>query len=117
VIKGAVNFRDGHNVAMHEFAHQLDQEDGRADGAPILESRSAYSAWSQVFSKEYAQLQQKTGQGKKSLMDKYGATDPAEFFAVATETFFEKPSQLQKKHPELYHELQGFYKVNPIEWG
>jgi Mlc titration factor MtfA (ptsG expression regulator) len=49
-------------------------------------------------------------------MDKYGATDPAEFFAVATETFFEKPVQLKKKHPELYHELQGFYKVNPIEW-
>ncbi len=117
VIKGAVNFRDGHNVAMHEFAHQLDQEDGRADGAPILESRSAYSAWSQVFSKEYAQLQKKTGQGKKSLMDKYGATDPAEFFAVATETFFEKPVQLQKKHPELYHELQSFYKVNPVDWG
>jgi hypothetical protein len=116
VKKGAVNFRDGHNVAMHEFAHQLDQEDGRGDGAPILAARSAYSAWSQVFSKEYELLRYKTAKGKKSVMDKYGATDPAEFFAVATETFFEKPAQLQKKHPELYHELQSFYKVNPIEW-
>ena len=116
VKKGAVNFRDGHNVAMHEFAHQLDQEDGRADGAPILEMRSAYSAWSQVFSKEYELLLHKTKKGKKSVMDKYGATDPAEFFAVATETFFEKPAQLKKKHPELYHELQGFYKVDPVEW-
>ncbi len=116
VKKGAVNFRDGHNVAMHEFAHQLDQENGRADGAPILAMRSAYSAWSQVFSKEYELLQHKTIQGKKSVMDMYGATDPAEFFAVATETFFEKPAQLKKKHPELYQELQGFYKVNPIEW-
>ena len=116
VKRGAVNFRDGHNVAMHEFAHQLDQEDGRSDGAPILEMRSAYSTWSRVFSKEYELLQHKTKKGKKSVMDKYGATNPAEFFAVATETFFEKPLQLKKKHPELYDELQGFYKVNPFEW-
>ena len=54
--------------------------------------------------------------GKKSVMDEYGATNPGEFFAVATETFFEKPAQLQKKHPELYQELQGFYKVDPVEW-
>ena len=117
VKSGALNFQDGHNVAMHEFAHQLDQEDGRADGAPILKMSSAYSAWSQTFSEEYELLQNKTLKGKKSVMDKYGATDPAEFFAVATETFFEKPTQLKKKHPELYHELRGFYKVNPIEWG
>lgn len=116
VKKGAMNFRDGHNVTMHEFAHQLDQEDGRGDGAPILEMRSAYSAWSQVFSKEYELLRHKTMKGKKSVMDEYGATNPSEFFAVATETFFEKPAQLQKKHPELYHELQGFYKVDPVEW-
>lgn len=116
VRSGAVNFRDGHNVTMHEFAHQLDQEDGRGDGAPVLEMRSAYSAWSRVFSREYELLLHKTKRGKGDVMDKYGATNPAEFFAVATETFFEKPRQLQKKHPELYSELQGFYKLNPIEW-
>jgi Mlc titration factor MtfA (ptsG expression regulator) len=116
VKNGAINFRDGHNVTMHEFAHQLDQEDGRSDGAPILGMRSAYSAWSRVFSKEYELLLQKTKKGQRSIMDKYGVTNPAEFFAVATETFFEKPAQLLKKHPELYHELQGFYKVNPVEW-
>ncbi len=116
VKSGAINFRDGHNVAMHEFAHQLDQEDGKSDGAPILGMRSAYSAWSQVFSKEYELIMQQTKKGGKSLMDKYGATNPAEFFAVATETFFEKPLQMQRKHPELYHELQGFYKVDPGEW-
>jgi Mlc titration factor MtfA (ptsG expression regulator) len=117
VKSGVLNFQDGHNVVMHEFAHQLDQEDDRADGAPILEMRSAYSAWSRTFSEEFELLQNKTSKKNKSVMDKYGATDPAEFFAVATETFFEKPAQLKKKHPELYHELQGFYKVNPIEWG
>jgi Mlc titration factor MtfA (ptsG expression regulator) len=116
VKSGAINFRDGHNVAMHEFAHQLDQADGRSDGTPILGMRSAYSAWSRVFSQEYEMLQEQATKGQKSLMDKYGATNPAEFFAVATETFFEKPVQMQRKHPELYHELQGFYKVNPIEW-
>ncbi len=116
VKSGGLNFRDGHNVAMHEFAHQLDQEDGRGDGAPILESRSAYSAWSRVFSREYELLRAKTVKGEKDVMDQYGATNPAEFFAVATETFFEKPAQLQKNHPELYHELQGFYKVDPVEW-
>jgi len=117
VKSGALNFQDGHNVAMHEFAHQLDQEDGRADGAPILNMRSAYSAWSRTLSEEYELLQKKRLKGKKSVMDKYGATNPAEFFAVATETFFEKPVLLKKKHPELYHELQGFYKVNPVAWG
>ncbi len=116
VKRGAVNFRDGHNVVMHEFAHQLDQEDGRADGAPILEVRSAYSAWSQVFTKEYELLRHKALKGRKSVMDNYGAANPAEFFAVATESFFEKPTQLKKKHPELYDELQGFYKLDPSKW-
>ena len=113
---GAANFKDGHNVTMHEFAHQLDQEDGAGDGTPILESRSAYSAWARVFSKEYELLQRKTARGRKSVMYGYGATNPAEFFAVSTETFFEKPRQLKKNHPELFSELQAFYKVNPLEW-
>ena len=98
------------------FAHQLDQEDGSGDGVPILEIRSAYSVWSQVFSKEYELLVYKTRKGQKSVMDRYGATNAAEFFAVATETFFEKPAQMHNKHPELYKEMQGFYKVNPLEW-
>jgi len=113
---GAANFKDGHNVTMHEFAHQLDQEDGVGDGTPILEDRSAYSAWARVFSQEYELLQRKSARGRKSVMHKYGATNPAEFFAVATETFFEKPRQLNKKHPELFNELQDFYRVNPLQW-
>ena len=116
VKQGAFNFCDGHNVTMHEFAHQLDQEDGAADGAPILETRSAYSAWAKVFSKEFEQLQRNARKHKRSVFDAYGATNPAEFFAVATESFFEKPQQFQKKHPELYEELRGYYKVHPVEW-
>ncbi|MDH3973412.1 MAG: zinc-dependent peptidase [Deltaproteobacteria bacterium] len=116
VKNGVLNFQDGHNVAMHEFAHQLDQEDGSADGAPVLKVRSAYSTWSRTFSKEYELLRKKASKRKKSVMHKYGATNPAEFFAVATETFFEKPEQLKKKHAELYHELESFYKVDPVAW-
>jgi Mlc titration factor MtfA (ptsG expression regulator) len=116
VKQGAFNFKDGRNVAMHEFAHQLDQEDGIADGAPILGERSAYTSWASVFSREFNLLQEKKKKRKPSLLNKYGATHPAEFFAVATESFFEKPKQLQKKHPELYEELQDYYKVDPIEW-
>lgn len=116
VKKGAFNFRDGHNVTMHEFAHQLDQEDGAADGVPILERRSAYSSWATVFSREFEQLQRKGRKKKRNVLDAYGATNPAEFFAVATETFFEKPVQLQKKHPELYQELLNYYKTDPLEW-
>jgi Mlc titration factor MtfA (ptsG expression regulator) len=116
VLQGAANFKDGHNVTMHEFAHQLDQEDGAGDGTPILGTRSAYSVWARVFSKEYELLQRKTDHGRKSVMHGYGATNPAEFFAVATETFFEKPRQLNKHHPELFKELQIFYKINPLEW-
>ncbi len=116
VVGGARNLEDGHNVTMHEFAHQLDQADGASDGAPILKDRSAYVAWGRVLSADFDQLCKKTKKGKRDVIDRYGATNPAEFFAVATETFFEKPKQLQNKHPELFEELQSYYKVNPLEW-
>jgi len=106
----------GHNVVLHEFAHQLDQEDGTADGAPILAHRSAYVAWARVLGREYATLQKSKKAHRRSVMRKYGATNPAEFFAVASETFFEKPKQMQKRHPELYDELRDYYKLDPLEW-
>lgn len=116
VTGGARNFADGHNVTFHEFAHQLDQESGAADGAPILGASNAYQTWARVFSHEFEDLVDKTEHGKKDVMDEYGATNPAEFFAVATETFFEKPRQMKNKHPELYEKLRGYYKVDPTEW-
>lgn len=116
VLGGARNFEDGHNVAFHEFAHQLDQEDGASDGAPILEERSAYATWARVFNREYNALVKLTHRGKKDTMDRYGSTNPSEFFAVATETFFEKPKQLKATHPELYDELHYYYKIDPTDW-
>ena len=110
---GAADIRDGHNVVFHEFAHQLDQEDGSSDGAPILPRRNLYSAWARVLGAEYDELRRAAESGKKSVLDTYGATEPAEFFAVATEAFFEKPVQLKKKHPELYEELRMYYGQDP----
>jgi Mlc titration factor MtfA (ptsG expression regulator) len=101
-------------VVLHEFSHQLDQEDGVADGAPILEHRASYVTWARVLGEEYEALRKK--RRRKTVMRKYGATNPAEFFAVATEAFFEKPKQMKKKHPELYDELRDYYKLDPLGW-
>jgi hypothetical protein len=116
VKRGALNFADGQNLVIHEFAHQLDQEDGDSDGAPILSERSNYIVWARVLSDEYSRLRSRVEKGKKTVLDSYGATHPAEFFAVASETFFEKPEQMRKKHPELFAELKLFYNVDPSKW-
>jgi Mlc titration factor MtfA (ptsG expression regulator) len=113
---GAANFDDGQNVTLHEFAHQLDQADGVADGAPVLEAQSAYRTWARVLSREYKALRGRAKKGRRTVMNRYGATNPAEFFAVATEAFFEKPRQLHKKHPELYKELEQYYHTDPLAW-
>lgn len=110
------HWQDGKNVILHEFAHQLDQEDGKAEGVPILNSETDYTAWAQVMTKEYQALCQRIVQGKKTVLDSYGATNPAEFFAVATETFLEKPKALLTNHPALYQQLQAFYALNPAQW-
>jgi Mlc titration factor MtfA (ptsG expression regulator) len=115
VRSGTTNIRDGHNVVLHEFAHQLDAEDGDMDGAPDLDSRARYSAWAQVLGEEFGDLQKHVDAGRGTDIDKYGATNPAEFFAVVTETFFEKPAQLRAKHPELYDQLVDFYKQDPVK--
>ncbi|MCP6761392.1 MAG: zinc-dependent peptidase [Fischerella sp. CENA71] len=110
------NWNDGHNVILHEFAHQLDQEEGKTQGVPILAQKSDYPIWSRVMTQAYQQLCNDVQRGIKNVMNSYGATNPAEFFAVATETFFEKPQQLLKMHPELYKLLQRYYQVDPGEW-
>lgn len=115
-VGGAQNLYDGHNVVMHEFAHQLDQETGDTDGCPILDQRTNYFTWGQVLREEYKELVDDSTSNRKSVMDHYGATNPAEFFAVATETFFEKPEQLRKKHPELYEQLKNYYHLDPESW-
>lgn len=107
---------DGHNVVLHEFAHQLDQEDGRSDGTPLLEQSSSYVSWAKHLGEVYQELCESTARHLPNFIDSYGATNPAEFFAVITETFFEKPQGLKRKYPELYEELRTYYQLDPIEW-
>ena len=116
VKNSASNIKSGQNLVLHEFAHQLDQENGPSDGVPDFEDDDQYSSWAQVLAPEYERLKRKAAKGKGTVMDHYGATNPAEFFAVATETFFEKAEKLKEKRPELYAELAAFYKVDPAEW-
>ena len=116
VLAGAADPADGHNVAIHEFAHQLDAERGTTNGAPFLGRREAYARWADVLSAAYARLREKTWRGETGVIDAYGATDAAEFFAVASEVFFERPHQLAAEEPALYRELAGCYRVDPLSW-
>ena len=116
VLHGARNFVDGSNVTLHEFAHQLDSETGSANGAPLLAGESSYRSWAAALSDEFKSLQRDAFRGRRSLLDHYGATNPAEFFAVATETFFEKPDRMRKNHSELFEVLKAYYRADPSEW-
>ncbi len=116
VLHGAHDIRDGHNVVLHEFAHKLDDATGRVDGAPILNCQSHYVCWARVMQREFDQLQKSASRGLRTVMNHYGATNPAEFFAVLTETFYEKPRQLKRHHPELYAEMMKCFRVDPLSW-
>ena len=113
VLRGAANPGDGRNVVIHEFAHQLDSESGVCNGAPLLPRRSMYREWSRVLGREYEALVESVEQGRITIIDRYGATSPAEFFAVVTEFFFEKPLELESFHPELYEQLKIYYGQDP----
>ncbi|WP_226895091.1 zinc-dependent peptidase [Luteolibacter marinus] len=117
VKQGDLNPEDGLNVVLHEFAHQLDQEDGSADGVPEFEEVEDYGRWSAAFQPAYEAFCERVGAGKRSVLDDYGATNPAEFFAVATETFFERAKGLKREEPEVFAELVKFYGMDPAQWG
>jgi Mlc titration factor MtfA (ptsG expression regulator) len=103
----------GHNVVLHEFAHQLDYESGMADGTPLMEDPSLYMDWIRVFEDEYENLVEEVEQGFPTFLGEYAAVSPAEFFAVATECFFEIPKGMKRRHPELYELLTRFYQQDP----
>ncbi|MEO6353015.1 MAG: M90 family metallopeptidase [Burkholderiaceae bacterium] len=110
------DFEFGHDVVLHEFAHQLDSESGSTNGAPHLMSRASYARWSSVFLQEFAHLQEAVKHHSSDVIDHYGASSPAEFFAVATEAFFEKSVALGQEHPALFAALREYYCVDPREW-
>jgi Mlc titration factor MtfA (ptsG expression regulator) len=104
------------NVVLHEFAHQLDSESGSTNGAPLLGSAERYRRWSETLARDFALLQRDTYWGYRDVLDPYGASSPAEFFAVATESFFEQPHALASRHPELYAEFGRYFRVDPRDW-
>jgi Mlc titration factor MtfA (ptsG expression regulator) len=105
----------GHNVIYHEFAHKLDMLNGAADGTPPLRDRAEYRDWVQTCSREYLRLKNDTQMGRESFLDAYGATNEAEFFAVATEQFFDQPQLMIKHAPDLYRVLKEYYRQDPAE--
>lgn len=116
VKRGAAGDPDGVNVVLHEFAHQLDQGDGSPDGVPALDTFEDYQRWAEVFQRRFDQMSSLLAQGREPLLDEYGATDAAEFFAVATEAFFSTPRRLKREMGDLYDELRRYYGVDPGEW-
>jgi Mlc titration factor MtfA (ptsG expression regulator) len=115
-VEGAARPDSGCNVVIHEFAHQLDQETGSANGAPFMFGQSRNARWKEGLSREFAKLQMRTSGGKAFLINEYAATSPAEFFAVVSEVFFGRPRDLAGEYPGLYAEFSGYYRVNPLSW-
>jgi len=116
VLQGASNAGDGYNVVLHEFAHKLDEENSGTNGQPILRDTGHYTEWAQVLGREYREFAERVARRKNKVMNEYGLTSPAEFFAVATESFFEKGAAMRKRLPDLYEQLQRFYAVDPASW-
>jgi len=103
----------GHDVVYHEFAHKLDMQDGAADGTPPLATRQEMARWVEVCEKEFLELRRSVKRGRKTFLNEYGATNEAEFFAVATEFFFDRPRAMQQREPALYGVLRAFYQQDP----
>lgn len=100
----------GHNVVYHEFAHKLDMDDGVVDGTPRLPDSATRARWIEVCTAEFEALRAGTS---GPLLSDYGGVNPGEFFAVATEVFFDRPGALLAHKPDLYEVLQGFYRQDP----
>lgn len=114
-LHGSRHPESGNNVIYHEFAHKLDMLDGMADGTPPLKDRSEFRDWVQTCTQEYLRLKNRTEKGQRSFLDDYAATNEAEFFAVATEHFFDQPRLMIKHAPDLYRVLKHYYCQDPAE--
>lgn len=116
VHRGVTDPADGFNVVLHEFAHKLDEQNAGTDGLPELHETGHFDEWVEVLTREYKALGARVTRGTNRVLDDYALTSPPEFFAVATESFFEKPRAMKKRLPALYEQLQRFYRVDPAGW-
>jgi Mlc titration factor MtfA (ptsG expression regulator) len=115
VLEGLEEGADGFNVTLHEFAHQLDGEYGLYEGAPELPDMGMYGRWAEVFSDEYERLLTDLRRRRRTFLDSYAAKNPAEFFAVASESFFERPLEMERELPAVYEQLRLYYRQDPAE--
>ncbi|MGB5323932.1 MAG: M90 family metallopeptidase [Pseudomonadales bacterium] len=116
VLRGGDDADDGFNVVLHEFAHKLDEQNFASNGQPLLRESHAYAEWVEVLSREYREFLERVERRSNSVLDAYGATSPPEFFAVATESFFEKPLAMREHLPDLYRQMLRFYQLDPASW-
>ena len=107
---------DGYNVVMHEFAHQLDMENGAVDGMPGLTSSSDIREWNEVFTEAFRRFTRRVDDGRRTAMDEYAAEAPSEFFAVAVEAFFETPHDVREGYPRVYDLLRAYFDQDPASW-
>jgi hypothetical protein len=112
VRRSARHPEQGHDVVYHEFAHKLDTLDGAADGTPPLD-RAFTRRWIAVCEPAFLRLRERAARNEHTFLDAYGATNEAEFFAVATEYFFDRPQGMEREEPELYGLLRDFYRQDP----
>jgi Mlc titration factor MtfA (ptsG expression regulator) len=106
----------GSNVVIHEFAHQLDDLDGSVNGTPALETDSDYDSWRRVMTAEYTRLLRELRKGRETFLGEYASQNETEFFAVASERFFTRPTELRHYHEALYGMLAGYYNLDPVAW-
>lgn len=114
--EGGLDGGDGRNLVLHEFAHKLDYMDGVSDGTPPLRDKDQLNRWRAVMTAHYTDLVRRAQRGEPSLLNYYGATNAAEFFAVSTETFFERGAELRHWMPELYGVLREYYGLETAAW-
>jgi Mlc titration factor MtfA (ptsG expression regulator) len=107
---------DGENVVFHEVAHALDDQTGESDGIPLLPDRAKVEAWAEALQAALEGLERDLRRRRKTVLDPYAAEGPAEFFAVATETFFEAPLTFRSTYPDLYRLMRDFYRLDPVGW-
>ncbi|WP_415401493.1 zinc-dependent peptidase [Tateyamaria sp. SN3-11] len=114
--KGAQDDTDGHNVVLHEFAHQIDDLSGHTDGAPVMSRGQSLATWERVFVDAHARHVYNVEHGRATVMDAYGAQNHEEYFAVAVEMFFERPHDLQREEPDVYGQLSQLLRLDPATW-
>lgn len=115
-LRGSLNDHDGHNVVLHEFAHQVDNMSGHLNGVPLLGPDQSFAEWERVFMSAFETHVREVERGHDTVIDPYGAEGYEEFFAVSVEVFFERPRALKEEAPGVYEQLSRLFRLDPVTW-